>query len=439
MSQLFKASDHRHAGSNPSAWPCVAALMLCVAWLGGCATSGSAAGTGGAGRGLEPGDAGFVGGVYCGIDVLNREGYAQLAGRRVAIVTNHTGLDRRGRHIVDLLHGSPMVEVVKLFSPEHGLYGELDESVGHSVHPQTGLRVYSLYGETRKPTSEMLAGVDTIVFDIQDIGTRFYTYISTMGLCMQAAAEQDHPVRVVVLDRPNPINGLDVAGPVSDAKYRGFTAFRALPLRHGMTVGELARLFNEASGIGCDLEVVPMEGWRRSMWFDETGLRWVNPSPNMRNLTQATLYPGIALMESGRMISCGRGTDQPFEMFGAPFIDGRELAAALNRRAIPGLRFVPVEFTPTVRHYKDQRCGGVYVLVTDRQSLEPVSAGMAIVWEVERLYPEAYREDTVANMIQDDAAMAELKRTEDPSTIPGVWQAELAEFMKLRSRYLMYD
>jgi uncharacterized protein YbbC (DUF1343 family) len=374
--------------------------------------------------------------VLCGIDVLTRDGFTELEGQRVAMVTNHTGLTRDGVHIVDLLHAAPNVEVVKLFSPEHGLYGELDEKVGHGIHPETGLRVYSLYGETRQPTAEMLEGVDTLVFDIQDIGTRYYTYISTMGLCMEAAVE--HGVRVVVLDRPNPINGVDVAGPIADEKYYGFTAYGPIPLRHGMTAGELALLFNSEYEIGCDLTVIGMEGWQRSMWYEQTGLVWVNPSPNMRNLTQAALYPGIGLLESGRMISVGRGTDQPFEVFGAPFIDARELAAALNARQIPGLRFIPIYFTPTVRHYKDQRCGGVYVMVMNREKLEPVSAGMTIAWVIERLYPEAYNEESVARMIQDDAAMAAMKTTPDPTLIPGVWQAELAAFLPVRAKYLIY-
>ena len=375
--------------------------------------------------------------VMTGLDVLARDGYAPLRGQNVAIVTNHTGVDRDGRHIVALLNESPDVNVVKLFSPEHGLYGVLDVKVDDMVDPETGLPVLSLYGETRKPSAEMLQGVDTIVFDIQDIGTRFYTYISTMGLVMQAAAE--HGVEVVVLDRPNPINGVDVAGPIADEKYQGFTAFGDLPLRHGMTVGELAELFNDEFGIGADLIVVPVEGWRRDMWWDETGLTWVNPSPNMRNLTQATIYPGIGLLESGRTISVGRGTDQPFELFGAPWIDGRELAAALNERDIPGLRFVPVRFTPDQRVHTGQECGGVYVLVTDREALEPVSAGMTIAWTIEHLYPEQYDEGTVAPMIQDEASMDALRTADSPEQIPAVWQDELAEFMDVRAKYLRYE
>ncbi|MEQ9454342.1 MAG: DUF1343 domain-containing protein [Phycisphaeraceae bacterium] len=374
--------------------------------------------------------------ILNGVDILQRDNFRLLENQRVAIVTNHTGLTRDGQHIVDLLHHAPNVNLVKIFSPEHGLYGKLDEKVGHSVHPEYDLKVYSLYGETRKPTPDMLEDIDTIVFDIQDIGTRFYTYISTMGLCMEAASE--HNLRIVVLDRPNPINGVDVAGPIADEKYFGFTAYGPLPLRHGMTVGELANLFNTEYDINANLTVVPVEGWSREQFFDHTNLLWTNPSPNMRNLTQAILYPGIGLLESGKQISVGRGTDQPFEFFGAPFINPQQLAAALNKQNIPGLSFVPIRFTPTVRHYKDQDCGGIYVMITDRHALEPISAGMTIAWTIEHLYPDAYDLDSVARMIQDDDAMNALKSATDPTTIPNIWQAELNTFKQTRLHHLIY-
>lgn len=375
--------------------------------------------------------------VTNGVDVLARRGFEPLRGRKIAIVTNHTGLTRDGKRIVDLLHEADDVEVVKLFSPEHGLYGNVDEKVGHGTDEKTGLPVYSLYGETRKPSAEMMEGVDTLVYDIQDIGTRFYTYISTMGLCMEAAKE--HGARVIVLDRPNPITGTRVFGPVADERYLGFTAYKPIPLVHGMTVGELAGLFNTHFGIGCDLEVVKMEGWRRDMWFDETGQRWVNPSPNMRNLIQATIYPAIGLLESGRQISCGRGTDQPFELFGAPWIDELKLAAALNDLDLKGLRFIPVRFTPDVRHYAGQECGGAYVLVTDREALDPVAAGCAIAWTIEALFGESYELKSVAPMIQDTAAMQAIVEADDPHTISQTWQQELDAFKRLRQEYLIYD
>ncbi|MEM6854124.1 MAG: DUF1343 domain-containing protein, partial [Planctomycetota bacterium] len=271
--------------------------------------------------------------VLCGIDVLQRDGFEPLAGKKIAVATNHTGVTQNRERLIDLLIAAPDVELVRIFSPEHGLFGKLDEKVGHSVDPVTQLPVFSLYGETRKPDAAMMEGLDAVVFDIQDIGVRYYTYISTMGLVMEAAAE--HGVTVVVLDRPNPINGVDVQGPVTDPGKESFTAFGQIALRHGMTAGELARYFNTEHDIHCDLVVVPVEGWSRDMWFDQTGLWWINPSPNMRNLTQAALYPAIGLIESGKQVSVGRGTDQPFELFGAPWIDGRRLAAALNDADIP--------------------------------------------------------------------------------------------------------
>ncbi len=374
--------------------------------------------------------------VLCGIDVLERDGFAALKGKKVALATNHTGVNLDGRRIVDLLHDAPDVEVVRLFSPEHGLYGVLDEKVGHGVDAATGLPVFSLYGETRKPNAEMMEGLDAVVFDIQDIGVRFYTYIATMGLVMEAAKE--HGVEVFVLDRPNPINGVDVEGPVTDPGMEAFTAFSNIALRHGMTVGELAQYFNKEHGIDCELTVVPVEGWTRDMWYDRTGLTWINPSPNMRNLTQAALYPAVGLIESGRQVSVGRGTDQPFELFGAPWIDGRKLAATLNDAAIPGLRFVPVTFTPTVRHYKDQECGGVYVMVTDRDTLDPIPAGLQIAWTLEHLFGDAYDLTTVNRMIKDDATMEAISADTWPEDVEAVWREELDAFKTRRAKYLIY-
>ena len=234
------------------------------------------------------------------------------------MITNQTGLTIDGRRTVDLLASAHNCKLVKIFSPEHGLFGKLDEKVGNTVEEKTGLPVLSLYGETRRPSAEMLEGIDTLVYDIQDVGARFYTYESTMGICMQEAAK--HKLKFIVLDRPNPVTGTLVDGPIADPSHFGFTAFNAEPVAHGMTIGELAQMFNDAFDIHCDLTVIKMQGWQRSMWFDETNLTWVNPSPNMRNLTQALLYTGICLLEATN-VSVGRGTDQPFELFGAPWIN----------------------------------------------------------------------------------------------------------------------
>ncbi|HRX84055.1 MAG TPA: DUF1343 domain-containing protein [Phycisphaerae bacterium] len=249
-----------------------------------------------------------------GIDVLARDGFAALDGRKVGLITNHTGVDRHGKTTLALLNEAPNVKLVALFSPEHGLKGVVDAKVADSSDPLTGLKVYSLYGETRKPTKESLAGVDTLVFDIQDIGARFYTYIATLGLGMEAAAENG--LRFVVLDRPNPITGTHVFGPLNDRNGK-FTGYHTIPVVHGMTVGELALMYNRERDIHCDLQVVRMEGWRRAMWLDATNLIWINPSPNMRSLTEATLYPAIGLLESCN-VSVGRGTDTPFMAGCAP-------------------------------------------------------------------------------------------------------------------------
>ncbi len=373
--------------------------------------------------------------VLCGIDVLKRDGFKPLKGRRVGVITNHTGLDRGGNRTLDLLVAAPDVKVTAVFSPEHGLFGALDEKVGHIVDEKTGLQVFSLYGETRRPTPEMLKGVDTLVFDIQDIGARFYTYIATLGNCMEEAAKAG--IRVVVLDRPNPIRGVDADGPIADKNRLGFTAFGPIPVTHGMTVGELARLFNTEYGIKCDLQVIEIEGWRRDMWWDQTGLSWVNPSPNMRNLTQATLYPAIGLLEATNL-SVGRGTDQPFELFGAPWIKARELAAALNGACLPGLRFVPIRFTPTSSKFAKQACEGVYIVLTDRDGLSPVASGLTIAWHLRRLYGEQFEVERVINLMANAGTLAALKTSKAPEGLPATWKTDLEKFKAVRGRYLMY-
>ena len=316
--------------------------------------------------------------VLCGIDVLEQNHFEPLRGKRVALVTNHTGLDLQGNRTIDLLGAASGVHLTKLLSPEHGLYGQVDAKVADTVDPKTGLHVYSLYGKTEKPTPEMLQDIDAVVYDIQDVGARFYTYTTTLGYCMEAAAEAKIPI--FVLDRPNPITGLIVDGPLADQDDLSFIAFAPIPVAHGMTHGELARFFNEERHIHCDLHVIPMKNWRRSMWWDQTGRTWINPSPNMRNTNQAALlYPGVCLLEATN-VSVGRGTDQPFEILGAPWIDGRKLAEALNAANVPGLRFVPITFTPSSSKFSGKVCQGCYVEVIDRMSVEPVRAGLAIAW-----------------------------------------------------------
>jgi len=369
-----------------------------------------------------------------GIDVLARDGFKALDGRKVGLITNHTGVDHDGRTTLELLHAAPNVTLVALYSPEHGLKGELDERVADTSDPLTGLKVFSLYGETRKPSAESLAGVDTLVYDIQDIGARFYTYIATLGLCMEAAAENG--LRFVVLDRPNPITGTRVSGPLNDRDGK-FTAYHTVPVAHGMTVGELAQMYNGERKIGCDLQVVRMEGWRRSMWLDETNLTWVHPSPNMRSLTQATLYPGICLLEACN-VSVGRGTDTPFEVFGAPWIREREVAARLNSLKLPGVRFVPYRFTPTASKFKDQACGGVQILLVDRDAFEPVESGLSIVRELNNLYSGQFEIDKVDNLLFNKAVLEEVKASSTARTYAELWRADQAEFMRMRAGYLLY-
>jgi uncharacterized protein YbbC (DUF1343 family) len=373
--------------------------------------------------------------VLCGIDVLKRDGFKLLDGRKVAIITNHSGRDRQGNRTVDLLAAAKNLTVTKLWSPEHGLYGMLDEKVANTVDPKTGLKVHSLYGQTVRPTAEMLEGVDTIVYDIQDVGARFYTYISTLGYCMEAAAK--NKLRMVVLDRPNPITGLLVDGPIADRESLGFTAYCPMPVAHGMTIGELAMYYNKELGINCDLQVVQIAGWDRTMWFDETGLTWVNPSPNMRNLTQALLYPGVCLLEACN-ISVGRGTDQPFETFGAPWIDGPKLAAALNAANLPGLRFIPVEFTPKSSKFADKACQGVFIIVTDRNAVEPVRAGLAMVWQLKKLYGDAFQFPLVNKLLVSEQTLKAIGESESPATVPAIWKTPLDQFKDARDKYLIY-
>jgi len=374
--------------------------------------------------------------VLNGIDVLARDGFKQLSGLRVGLVTNHTGRDRSGRATIDVLHKAPGVKLVALFSPEHGIRGLADEKISDSKDEQTGLPIYSLYGETRRPKPEQLKDLDAVVFDIQDIGTRFYTYISTLGNVMEEAAKAGKPV--IVLDRPNPITGVAVEGPVGDLDKPSFTAYHPIPVRHGMTIGEMAQLFNQERKIGCDLRVIKMEGWQRAMWLDETNLTWVNPSPNMRSLTEATLYPGVGLLETTN-VSVGRGTDTPFEVVGAPWIDGQQLAAYLNNRKIPGARFVPIRFTPSSSVFKGESCGGINLIITDRSRFRPVSNGIEIAVALRKLYANEWKVDSYLRLLVNADTLDRLKRGQAPEEIVRSWSAKLEEFRRVRAKALIYN
>jgi uncharacterized protein YbbC (DUF1343 family) len=371
-----------------------------------------------------------------GIDVLARDGFAVLKGKRVGLVTNHTGRSATGESTIDVIHKAPGVTLVALFSPEHGIRGILDEEFASSRDERTGLPIHSLYGATRRPTEAMLSGLDTIVIDLQDIGARFYTYPATMGYVMEEAAKRN--IAVVVLDRPNPINGWQIEGPSADAPYVGFNAYiPELPIRHGMTLGELAKLFNEEKKIGANLTVVPAQNWKRDDWFDETGLVWINPSPNMRNMNQATLYPGVGAIEYSN-ISVGRGTDQPFEQIGAPWIDGRALAAALNERRLAGIRFYPITFTPTSSKYAKEACEGVFMVITNRAALQPVRVGLEIAAALWKLHGDRYSMENTDRLFGSREALERVKSGEDPARVATGWLADEARWRLLRAKYLLY-
>ncbi len=373
--------------------------------------------------------------VLTGIDVLERDGFKQLAGLRVGLVTNHTGRDRSGRQTIDVLSKATNVKLVALFAPEHGIRGVADEKVSDTKDEQTGLPIYSLYGESRRPKPEQLKDLDALVYDIQDVGVRFYTYTTTLGYLMEEAAKAKLPV--FVLDRPNPINGVDVEGPLADADKLSFTAYHTTPVRHGLTVGELAQLYNDERKIGCDLRVIKMENWRRAMWFDSTGLTWVNPSPNMRSLTEAALYPGIGLLEATN-ISVGRGTDTPFEVIGAPWLDGQKLASYLNARRIAGVRFVPIRFTPKSSVFKNEECGGINIVVTDRARFQSVLTGVEIAVALHQLFPAEWKIEGYSRLLVNANALDRLKRGDSVEGIAGSWVTSLENFRRVRARVLIY-
>jgi len=374
--------------------------------------------------------------VLTGIDVLERDGFKQLAGLRIGLVTNHTGRDREGRATIDVLNKAPGVRLVALFSPEHGIRGLADEKISDSKDDATGLPIYSLYGETRRPKPEQLKDLDALVYDIQDVGARFYTYISTLGHIMEEAAKAKIPV--FVLDRPNPIGGIDVEGPTADSDKLAFVSYHTIPTRHGLTVGELAQLFNRQRKIGADLRVIKMDGWRRSMWFDETNLTWINPSPNMRSLTEATLYPGVGLLETTN-VSVGRGTDTPFEIVGAPWIKGDKLADYLNQRSIPGVRFVPLRFTPKASVFKDEECGGVNIIITDRGAFRPLLTGMEMALALRKLYPNDWAVDKYLRLLVNADTLERIKRGETAREIVNSWNSSLQEFRQARAEILLYN
>jgi uncharacterized protein YbbC (DUF1343 family) len=370
-----------------------------------------------------------------GIDVLEAQDFAPLKGKRVGLITNQTGVDRNGRSTIDLLAHVPGVKLVALFSPEHGIRGVVDERVSSSTDAATGLPVYSLYGDTERPTDAMLTGLDALVFDVQDAGVRFYTYITTMGYTMEAAAS--HHLAYYVLDRPDPLGGERIEGPMLDRGLTSFTAYFPMPVRMGMTLGEMAKMFNVEKKIGVVLHVIRMENWRRGEYFDETGLPWVNPSPNLRSSEAGVLYPGLEILQAGG-VSVGRGTDRPLERLGSPWIRAEEFVTAMNGRAIPGVRFEPDRFTPDSGLYKGELCQGARVVVTDRAAFQPMRMGMEIAAALLKLYPGKFDAPKMIVLAGNAATIEHLKNGDSAAAILAGWEKDLAAFRRLREKYLLY-
>jgi uncharacterized protein YbbC (DUF1343 family)/CubicO group peptidase (beta-lactamase class C family) len=374
--------------------------------------------------------------VQTGIDVLVAEKFNSLKGLRVGLITNHSGTDSTGKRTVDLLHKARGIKLAAIFSPEHGFSGKAEGKVSSTKEALTGIPIHSLYGTDLRPTQKMLAGLDALVFDIQDAGARFYTYITTMGYAMEACAQKGIPF--YVLDRPNPINASLVQGPLLDGDLRSFTGYFPLPVRHGMTVGEMAKMFNAEKKMGVKLHVIQMRGYERFQWYDETGLLWISPSPNLHTLTQVTLYPGVALLE-GTNVSVGRGTATPFEILGASWISGEELASYLNDRKIQGVTFTAVDFTPSSGPFKKEGCHGVRVALHDRQVLDAPALGIEIASALYRLYPGNFQIDKMLGLIGSRQVLQAMKDGQDPNLIVQGWQNSLEGFCKLRSKYLLYE
>jgi uncharacterized protein YbbC (DUF1343 family) len=384
------------------------------------------------------------GNVLTGIDVLEKQDFAALRGnattpKKIGILTNQSGLDAQGQRTIDVLAHAPGISVQAIFSPEHGVTGTLDTTdISNTKDVATGLPVYSVYGASdkdRHPSLDVLKTLDAVVIDLQNVGARFYTYETTLGYFLEAAAETG--TEIVVLDRPNPVTGSIVQGPVSDADKQAFVNYFPLPVRHGMTMGELAKMFNSERQIHARLTVIPMQGWLRGDWFDSTGAAWVNPSPNLRNLTQTTLYPGVAIVE-GTNLSVGRGTDTPFEVVGAPWIKGREFTQYLNARNISGVRFVPITFTPNDSNFTGERCEGVNLVLLDRNAFDAPQLGIELASALHKLYPDEFHIEKMQTILANQAVYDAILQGEDPRRIADDWQDSLDKFQQLRKKYLLY-
>jgi uncharacterized protein YbbC (DUF1343 family) len=373
--------------------------------------------------------------VQIGLDVLESQKFAPLRGKHVGLITNHTGLDSQGRSTVDVLSHAAGVQLIALFSPEHGLAGRNDEKITSSKDPATGLPVHSLYGETLRPTDEMLKGIDALVFDVQDAGVRFYTYTATMAYCMEEAAKRQ--IAFFVLDRPNPLGGEIVEGPMLDGDKTNFVGYFPLPVRYGLTIGELAQLFNAENHIGVDLHVIAMKNWHRNYFFESTGIKWIPPSPNLRTTKGSILYPGIEILQNAG-VSVGRGTQTPFEEFGAPWLNGDDVASALNGRHLPGLHFTAQPFIPIVGLYSGERCGGVAVRITERGAVRSMRMGLEIAMTLHRLYPQQFDPEKLLLLIGNSDTIQQLQAGVAPETIVANWSAALSTFDQIRRKYFLY-
>ncbi len=380
--------------------------------------------------------------VKTGIDVLEAENFVRLRGgraeTRIGLLTNQTGVDSQGRRSIDVLARADGIKLEAIFSPEHGFLGTEDrEDLPDSVDAATGIPIHSLYrkGQRGRLPVELLKGIDVLLVDIQDAGVRFFSYEVMLGYILESAAKAG--VAVFVLDRPNPVTGAFVQGPMSQTGPKSLIAYYDLPVRHGMTLGELAQMFNAERHIGAKLTVVAMSGWLRGDWYDSTGLLWVAPSPNLRTVNQATLYPGVALVE-GTNVSVGRGTDTPFEVVGAPWINAREFAQYLNSRLIEGVRFVPVAFTPTDNKYAGQQCQGVNLIVTRRNGLDAPELGVELASALLRLYPKDFKIEKMGDILGNGPVFEAIQGGADPRRIAEDWREPLEQFAKVRGKYLLY-
>jgi uncharacterized protein YbbC (DUF1343 family) len=379
---------------------------------------------------------GHVARVQTGLDVLEVQEFAPLRGKRVGLITNHTGVDSQERSTVQLLAHASGVRLVALFSPEHGIAGHADDNVPSSKDASTGLPIYSLYGDHNRPTEEMLNGIDALVFDVQDAGVRFYTYTTTMGYCMEEAAKKG--IQFYVLDRPNPIAGDVVEGPVLDADKTAFVAYFPLPVRYGLTIGELAQLFNTENHINVELHVIAMKGWHRNYFFESTGLRWIPPSPNLRTLKGSILYPGLEILQNAG-VSVGRGTEAPFEEFGAPWINGEEVAAELNAKNLPGLRFANQRFIPVGGLYAGQRCGGVGIKVTDGAAVRAMRMGLEIAEILQKKYPANFETAKTVLLLGNDETVSQLQAGTPPAQIISAWAKDLVAYDQMCRKYFLYQ